>query len=215
MNQEDKPYPTDEFGRPNGRNYHYRIPLDDSRAMRKARIAEKIKGRVLEWDCCDDNPIGYTCVQTHDNKGPISGLGEYEYSKQWERPFGPGKYENLRIRYNNGGGTKIKGSVWTCDEYGTEYQLPINTAVDLTVGEVKDAIENCGDKWNQLLESIQWAIEDSLEEKREKEWQKQQECSHDHVVVHDERKVSHSGLRVKGYCEDCNKEFVDSVPESS
>ena len=38
-NSDDVSYKTDDFGRPDDKDYHYRIPLNDDRAMRLATWA--------------------------------------------------------------------------------------------------------------------------------------------------------------------------------
>lgn len=202
-------YPTDEFGRPDGRDYHYKIPFDDSRALRKVRIAEKVKGRWITHESSakrDGRLDGCEHYQTHDNKGPISGIGEYEYSQQWEYPFGPGRMESLRARPNTagGGGTKIEGTVPAYDEGGYRYNLEVSFTSDLTMTQLRGMDD---ETYDTITEELHWAEQDAHEQRREKEWELMQKCDHNHIVEFNEPSPGKGGM-IDGYCEDCDKEFL-------
>lgn len=172
-------YPTDEFGRPDGRNYQYRISLDDGRALRKASIADKFMGRWVEWDSTGDNvPFGCVHIRTHDNKGHIPGLATCVHSHAWEdMPTGPGRLEGLEMRQSTsrGGGTKIKGSVYAgATIYGAQFNyLHITTAVEATPGQIRKAYngdlatDDADDVRDQIEDAVHWAIQDRMDELHE------------------------------------------------
>lgn len=162
-------YSTDEFDRPQGRNYQYRIHLDDSAAMRRVRLADKIGGRFITTDH-KDAPLGYVHVQTRDNKGHIPGLAEYAHSKSWEDfPAGPGRYQHLEMRNGSSGGTKISGEVYAgFDIYGCQIRyVDVTVTVSATPTEIKAAYES-GENEDEVIgeidDAIHWALEDRYDE---------------------------------------------------
>lgn len=193
----DSGYPTDDFGRPTGRDHHYRIPLNDTAALRIAVLADGHRWLKIDTDnSCDcDKRWSEACVQTSDSKGHIPGLAEYEVSKEWESPWGPGRLEDLEIRNANGGGTKVKGTVPAFDEQGQEFRLPVEFGVPETVSEVRDNPD-------LITDALQWAERDAWEELREAQLEAERECDHDHVLE--------GGVTCEAYCEDCGAEWIDT-----
>lgn len=205
--EDDKPYSTDKYGRPDDKNYHYRIPLDGSakRALRKVRVAEKVKGRWIETEtsASRDGIIGYRHVETKDNKGPIAGLdGKYRFSKEWEYPFGPGRRGQLRARPNlqKGGGTKIKGPVGGTD-------LFVDFTSELTMSQLEHMDD---DAYNILAREMDWALEDARRKKQEAIAEQRSNCDHQHFVELDEPSWGEMG-KISGYCEDCGHEELAEV----
>lgn len=167
IDSNDKSYPVDEFGRPAGRNYNYRIPVENDRALRKLRIAEKILDRWFseEWKVLD----GYVEVQTRDKKGHLPGLAEYNYARGWEKFPARGRLGRLEMKNAPRGGTRLKGSVFagfTC--YGVDVDY---VGVDFTVGatpsEIRAAYEtgkNEDEVVGEIEEALHWVLEDRYEE---------------------------------------------------
>lgn len=204
MDNKEKPYPVDEFGRPNGRNYHYKIPLDDSRALRKVRIADKIKGRFIERNPTDCS-LYHVTFKTHDNKGPISGVEEYQHSEQWESPFTKSRYSGLEVRYANNGGTKVKGTVVNYGEVGRN-DIVVNTTIDMTLGEVKKAANHESDElYNEFREKMNWVERESPTQRDIR----QKNCEHKHAVEYDESERKRTYNEFEGWCSDCGKQFID------
>lgn len=202
-------YPTDEFGRADGRNYHYKIPLDDKRALSKLRVADKVKGRWFEKESSasrDGKLDGCIHVQTKDDKGPISGLSEYEYSKEWEYPFGPGRMENLRVRPNTsgGGGIKVNGTVPAYGGAGFRYDLEVSFVSELTMSEARDMTDEA---YDTITNELHWAEQEAHEKRREAIAEERRNCNHEHSVEFDEPKAGERGM-IEGYCEDCGEEFL-------
>jgi hypothetical protein len=188
--------------RSRGRNYTYRIPLDDRRAFSKVRVAEKIMGRLIEWnpkDVLQDTvfPPRYEVVRTFDREGPLPGLGKYRYSSDWEKfPLRPGRFERLEMRHGNGGGTKLRGEVYVgggeCCPYRGD-RIPINTTVSFTPGEIKamvdgedvpdpdyvstDRMIDADEALQTLYMEIDWAIEDADERLSEEYWEAEAETA--------------------------------------
>lgn len=118
-------------------DYQYLVPLDDSRAMRKIRIAEKITGRLIERttnaDECRKN-LGTVLVKTIDDRGPIAGLsGDLQHATEWQYPFGPGYLGRVGIRYK-----RAKGAVKTYDCYGGEHTVHVEIRTGMTMTEMKE-----------------------------------------------------------------------------
>lgn len=138
-------------------DYQYLVSVDDSRAWRKIRIAEKITGRFIERDkhneACRKNP-GMILVRTIDDRGPIAGLsGDLQHATEWQYPFGPGYLGRVGIRYR-----RAKGSVKTYDRYGGEHTVHVEVKTGMTItemkenpGEVRRMMEDAAaEKWCQV-----------------------------------------------------------------
>lgn len=211
MNDEEKPYKTDEFGRPDDRNYTYRIPIDDTRAFRKASM--HLKGFTDRWvdrlKDHDGSDIGHMVIQTKDDKGHLSGLTEYQYSAKWERPFKHSRHD-WEIRPANKGGTKIRGTFSAFDEAGFQITIPFDTTVSQTVSTVK-AIANGeadSDVRNDFEEQMHWVKNDAIDAHRERVFEAQQDCDHEHFVRDDS--AFYDDPSAVGYCEDCGAELDDN-----
>lgn len=138
-------------------DYQYLVPMDDSRAMRKIRIAEKVIGRLIERttnaEACRKN-IGMVLVRTFDDRGPISGLsGDYQHATEWQYPFSKGYLGRVGIRYK-----RAKGAVKTYDRYGGEHTVHVEVKTGMTMtemkenpGEVRRLMEDAAaDKWCEI-----------------------------------------------------------------
>jgi hypothetical protein len=193
---EEKPYPTDEFGHPNGRNYHYRIPLNDDIAFKKAQLALKgmhpYKDRfVVEWKEFSGDELMYMGIQTHDNKGHLKGLEEYAHSDQWKDLGVMSEIDEYRY-YK--GGTRVKGT-FNVDPMSFQgvSSLEFTTTLDVTPKELEKAYENMGDTWSEIQEQLSWAKDDAIEKAWEQIAEKQRDCDHNHVA---------EGT-LEEYCEQC------------
>ena len=204
---ENNDYPTDEFGRPDGRDYHYRIPLNDKIAMSILRMKKQHSERHIV-DQCHDQPLGYVCCKTNDSKGPISGLESYQHSEQWERPFTKGERADWEVRYAQHGGTKIKGTITAFNRCGGKVTVPFDTVVDMTLSEVKAAANGSLEELNELADEMHWVRRDAIEEHRERVHEAQQECDHAHFV--EDASAHYDSPRAIGYCEDCGAELSEN-----
>jgi hypothetical protein len=210
---DDVPYPTDEFGRPAGRDYHYRIPLNDDRAMRLATWAlhEMVhyKDRfVVEWDGFAGDELAYIGLRTNDSKGHLRGLAEYTHSPRWEDVSDRSTTEVDRYRQNpSGGGAKIVGT-FRCDPTGDgAYRtLEYETVVALTPTEFEAALEQRGDDWGEVRDAIRWAKDDAIEAYNEARAEFQRECDHGPTLDADDVTVFHSPDAV-AFCERCEAEL--------
>ena len=138
-------------------NYQYLISVDDSRALRKIRIAEKVVGRLIERDTSADvckKNLGMILVRTVDDRGPITGVsGDKQHAQEWQYPFGPGYMGRVGIKY-----MKAKGAVKTYDRYGGEntVHVEVNTGMTMTEmkenpGQVRRIVEDAAaDKWCEV-----------------------------------------------------------------
>ena len=210
---DDVPYPTDEFGRPDGRDYHYRIPLDDDRAMRLAVWA--LNGMVhyddrfvVEWDDFAGDGLSYIGLRTNDSKGHLKGLAEYAYSPRWEYVSDVQTTAVDEYRQNpSGGGTKIVGTFdYDPTGDGVYRTLSYETVVNLTPTEFEAALENRGDDWEAVRDAIHWAKEDAQAEYREARAEFQHECDHGPTLDADDVTVFHSPHAV-AFCERCEAEI--------
>jgi len=206
----EKSYPTDEFGRPNGRDYHYRIPLNDESAMRKAAWALNelvfYKDRfVTEWDGYSGDKLSYMGIQTHDSKGHLTDLAEYAHSPQWKDL---GVMSDIdEYRHGSGGGTKVKGTFNVDPQSFNGIQtLQFQTVIEQTPKELEKAYENMGDTWKDIQEQVHWAKQDAMESAREQIADKQRNCEHEHSVFPDRFTGEH--MNSDGYCEDCGAEIT-------
>lgn len=200
----EKPYPTDEFGRPNGRNYHYRIPVNDSGAYRRAvwALHEMVlyKDRfVTEWKEFSGDKLSYIGLQTHDNKGHLKGLEEYAHSDQWQDL---GMHSDIEEYRYYKGGTKVRGT-FNVDPQSFQgvSSLEFTTTLDVTPKELEEAYENMGDTWQSIQMTLSWVKNDAMEQAREQIAEKQRNCEHEHVA---------EGTLTE-YCEDCGKEFEEGL----
>jgi len=208
----DADYPTDEFGRPDGRDYHYRIPTDNDAAMMLASWA--LHGRVKYSDrlvskwggFSGDDGVSYIGIETRDNKGHLDGLAKYAHSPEW-RDMGVMSDIDEYRQNPSGAGTKVRGT-FRCspDDPHTEITLEFDTVVDLTPTELEAAYENMGDDWDSAQDSIHWAKQDAIEEYREELWEHRRDCEHNHFVRTDI--PGRSGA--VGYCEDCGAELDEN-----
>jgi hypothetical protein len=165
-------YPTDKFGRATGRNHHYRIPYSDEVAMNIATWtlhdtinAERV---VTEWGDFSGNQLRYFGLETIDSKGHIDGLAKYSHSPDWSDA---GILTDVQeYRHATGGGTRIVGSFkFSPTPHGYPVTLKFDTAVDLTVTEFEDALEDLGQTWTEEVAGpIRWAKDDAMAEARER-----------------------------------------------
>ena len=130
-------------------DYEYLISLDNERALRKVRVAEKVIGRFVETttdaDVCRKN-LGTVLVRTHDDRGRIAGLSDnLLHSKRMQYPFGPGYLDRVGINYDG----RVKGTVPTCGPHGGEFYVDVSFVSDMTVSEMK---ENPGE--------LRWQVEE-------------------------------------------------------
>ena len=200
------------------RSYSYRIPIDDSKALRKINVLDSLHadywidkihtskvptagngrhfGHVFyqskeRYDWKEDKMVG----------GTIPGFGKYRYSLEWQRcPAG----DRLEMRNANGGGTKIQGEIYTpTEEPMIPNWVPIDIVVEWTPSEIKNMFEHGvdvhGSDSTLLREALNWAVEDSLDELEQKLWEYRNECDHDHVV---ETGREYGDV---AYCETCGR----------
>lgn len=209
---DNKSYKTDRFGSPNDRDYHYRIPLNNDRAMRLASWA--LNGMVhyqnrfvVEWDGYSGDKLAYMGIKTHDSKGHLKGLEEYAHSPKWQNMGVMSDIEEYR-QNPSGSGTQIKGSFRVDPmSFNGVQKLSFKTVVDPTPTELKEAYEQRGDTWDKIQDSIRWAKEESMEQAREQIAEKQRNCEHEHSVFPE----NHIGeYNSDGYCEDCGAELTEN-----
>jgi len=165
---EDPDYPTDEFGRPDGRDHHYRIPYSDETAVRLATWtlhgtinADRL---VSEWDGFSGDQLEYLGIQTHDSKGHIDGLAKYAHSPDWRDAGVLTDVEEYR--HARGGGTRIVGTFkFSPVPEAYPITLTFDTAVDLTLTEFEDAMDALGETWTEEVQpAIRWAKDEAMEE---------------------------------------------------
>jgi hypothetical protein len=165
---EDPDYPTDKWGRPDGRDHHYRIPYSDEVAINIATwtLHDTINPDrlVSEWSEFSGNQIDYLGIQTHDSKGHIDGLAQYAHSSDWRDAGILTDVEEYR--HARGGGTRIVG---TFDYYPTPEAHPVtlrfDTAVDLTLTEFEEALDSLGETWTEEVQpAIRWSKDEAMEE---------------------------------------------------
>jgi len=211
-------YPTDEFGRPDGRDFHYRVPLGDEPAATLAMMALKGMGRyderfVARWkDYSARKPGAYIGLETHDSKGHLAGLAEYAHSPAWEDVSDRVSTDVDEFRQNpTGRGTKFRGTV-DVDPTGdgvyrsVEYDAVVTT---VTPSEFRDALMG-GDGSDDVRDAIHFAQRDAADEYRRRRAEAQRECEHVHFVRFDEVDHGHPhDPRAVGYCEDCGAEVSD------
>ena len=209
-NSDDVSYKTDDFGRPDDKDYHYRIPLNDDRAMRLATWAlhEMVHYRdrfVTEWTDFAGDGLQYMGIQTHDHKGHLAGLAEFAYSPRWQEA---GRFTDVdRFRQNpSGGGTKIVGSFRASPvNPNAELTLTFDTVVPLTPTEFEAALEARGDVWqDEVAPAIRWAKDDAIDAHQESYYARQRECDHDHVAEGGHLEMPDA----VAYCEDCGAELT-------
>lgn len=207
----DPNYPTDDFGRPDGRDYHYRVPLNDERAATLASRAlnglAPFQDRfVVSWDEFSGDKIAYLGIRTHDSKGHLMGLAEYAHSPKWQN-VGP-MSDIDEYRSGRSGGTKVRGSFRVDPQsFNGVSKLSFTTVLDVTPTELEAALSERGDTWRDIQETIRYAKDDSMEQAREEIAEQQRNCEHDHAVFPE----NHVGktARSDGYCEDCGAELTE------
>jgi|APHM01.1.fsa_nt_gi hypothetical protein len=199
MSEKDTDYPTDEFGRPDGLNYHYRIPMNNRAAMSLATRA--LRGMypfedrfVTEWDGASGDGLTYFSIETHDNKGHLDGLEKYTHAPEWEDGFRMSCIDEYR---RVTGGTKVRGSFRATPTEGYETTLHFETVVSLTKAKLEDAEEKRDERWREVQREISAAKDERIEEWHRQRVQQQRECDHEHTLLE-----SHHP-RAEGYCEDC------------
>jgi len=206
---EDVSYKTDDFGRPDDVDYHYRIPLNDDRAVRLASWA--LHGMVhyqdrfvVSWDGFAGDSISYMGIRTHDSMGHLDGLAEYAYSPRWQDA---GRMTDIdRYRQNpSGAGTKVVGTFRGSPvDPAVEVVMEFETVLDLTPTEFADAESNRGDVWTGVVKpAVRWAKADAVDDYQAAYAARQRTCDHDHVV---EGGYLESRDAV-AYCEDCHAEL--------
>jgi len=165
---EDPDYPTDEFGRPDGRDHHYRIPYTDEAAINIATwtLHDTINPDrlVSGWSGFSGNQIAYLGIQTHDSKGHIDGLAQYSHSPDWRDAGILTDVEEYR--HAVGGGTRLEG---TFKYHATPEAYPVTltfrTVVDLTLTEFEEALDSLGETWTEEVQpAIRWAKDEAVEE---------------------------------------------------
>jgi len=168
VGDEDPDYPTDKFGRPDGRDHHYRIPYSDETAVRLATWtlhgtinADRL---VSEWDGFSGDQLEYLGIQTHDSKGHIDGLAKYAHSPDWRDAGVLTDVEEYR--HARGGGTRIVGTFkFSPVPEAYPITLTFDTAVDLTLTEFEDAMDALGETWTEEVQpAIWWAKDEAMEE---------------------------------------------------
>lgn len=218
------------YERPTTRTYTYRVPLDDSRAMRKINRLQSLDTGYSIHKLHNSN------VDTHGNGrhfgmvfyesterivdgdkqgGTIPGLHKYRYSLDWQNFPGRGR---LEMRHANGGGTRIKGDVYVgTSDPRLPNRIPIDTGVPWTPTEIEamyndEPVPNKDDyshdppeiPGEEAVEKIQqtlhWAEEEGFEQVRSELHEMISNCDHDHVV-------NNEGRRDTYYCEDCGREW--------
>jgi len=208
---EQTDYPTDKFGKPNGRDYHYRIPLNNDAAMRLAAWALNGMVRyqdrfVTEWKEYSGDSLCYMGIQTHDSKGHLKGLAEYAHSPQWKDL---GVMSDIdEYRHGNGGGTKIRGTFSVDPQsFNGVSTLQFDTVIDQTPSELEQAYENMGDVWTNIQEQVSWAKQKAMDNAHEQIANKQRSCNHEHAVFPE--KFVGEMMDSDGYCEDCGAEITE------
>lgn len=203
---QDADYPTDMFGSPCGRDYHYRIPKNDETAMRLAAWAyHGMMGyedrHVGKWKDYSGDSVTYWGIRTIDHKGHLDGLAEYAHSPKWEDADETRAFSEYR---GVSGGTRIKGT-FRCSPDRPEHELTLqfDLRLGLTPTELRDAIENQGDAWDEVTEAIHYAKQDRMEEYRQDLAEARRDCEHTHFVEED----IPGRPRAVGYCEDCGAEL--------
>ena len=207
-------YKTDEFGRPDDRDYHYRIPLNDDRAFRLATWALHSMVHyddrfVVEWDGYSGSQLSYMGIRTRDSKGHLRGLAEFAHSPRWKNVETPLTEVDEYRQNPAGGGTKIKGTFRASPvDPHAEVRLTFETVVDLTPTEFETALENGGGTlWeDEVRDPIHYAKQDAIEDYVEAYVERQRECEHRHVVD-DAASYALDSPDAVAYCEDCHAEL--------
>lgn len=199
-----KDHPTDMMDNPDGRDYHYRFRANDEEAWKFLKFA-RWKGRMIEMYPKDmkhlRTKIDHVTFKTYDKMGYIKSMKQYATSPSWQKvPHSRGKME---MRNANGGGSKIRAEEYTGEKWGT---VNVEFHIDATPSEVTDAFENGVNEdsiHSEIQSSKHWAVEDKIDELRERLAEAQRECSHEHVI-------DEGFGATEAYCEDCGMEWVDS-----
>jgi hypothetical protein len=187
------------------RDYLYRIPLDDRRAIRKVNRLDSLGMRWINKvhhstvGGREVMPCPYVFYETVDGSGHIPGLKKYVYSKQWEKFPHDGL---LEMRHANGGGTKIRGERHVGHDLAT--YVWVDFVTPFTPGDIKkmydgDSVPDprYGDRgkarrngrmleadeaMHRLNDDFHWAEQDAIdeieEEFHEKRWEALEECDH-------------------------------------
>jgi len=208
----DADYPTDEFGRPDGRDYHYRIPLNNETAMRLATWALHGMLRyddrfVVEWDGFAGSELEYLGIRTMDSKGYLAGLAEYAHSPRWESVGPMTDVEEYR-QNPSGAGTLVRGTFdYDPTGEGAYRSLEFETVVDLTPTEFAEAYDTLGETWSEEVRPvIRWAKDDAIEAYNEARAEFQRECDHGPTLDADDVTMLHAPDAV-AFCERCEAEI--------
>lgn len=170
---------------------------------------------VKNWGC-----VFYRSKETRGDYpdefegGAIPEMGEYRHSLDWEPTP---ETELLEMKRSSDGGTKIRGEQFmgTSDTRLPDY-VPVETTVPWTPGEI-EAMFNGEDVPNKadyhhdppMMDAelaraeyrrlIEMEMRDGFEEMKERLYEAEEECDHDHAIE----------TKRGGYCEDCGREWHD------
>jgi hypothetical protein len=166
------------------KNYLYRIPLDDARAIRKVNYLDSLGVRFVARinhtkvggrDTIDERAVAY--YKTIDGKGQLPGLGNYLYSESWEKFPHDGR---LEMRHGSGGGARIRGDRHVGNEMFRYVWVDFTSR--FTPGDIKRIYDgkevpdpnysvrseapriDADDAIQQLHDELHWAEEDALDE---------------------------------------------------
>ena len=208
----DKDYPETEWGRPDGRDYHYRVPLADDAAAELAFRA--LKGRfpygdrfVVEWDEFAGDELSYIGIRTNDSKGHLVGLAEFAHSPRWRDA---GVMTDIDEYRPVGGAVRIRGSFIAYPEPHNRVSLTFDTTVNAAIDEFETALDSMdGEVWTQITMAMSWAKDEAIEQYREDLMDyRRHECDHPHPVEVDGNTyvVARSPDAV-AVCEECGAEL--------
>jgi len=182
MSQSKKSYKTDERGRAADRDYHYRIPKQNNRAMRNAALALRgmfpYPNRLVDtWKEFSGNSLEFFGIKTIDSKGHLQRLERFSHSPKWNDA--DGCFVISEYRQNPHGGTKITGRFSVDPEsFNGISRLQYTTAIDPTPTELEAAIKNRGETWMKIQKAIEHAKTEAIEEAHKQIAQYQEECNH-------------------------------------
>ena len=204
MSKSEKSYKTDKHGRAADRDYHYRIPKQNDRAMRNAALALHgmfpYSNRLVDtWKEFSGNSLEFFGIRTIDSKGHLQRLERFSHSPKWNDA--KGCLLISEYRQNPHGGTKITGrfSVDPVSFSGIS-RLQYTTTVDPTPTELEAAIKNRGETWIKIQKTIEHAKTEAIEEAHEQIAQYQEECDHENTTTPTECDKDHGPEKI---CMDC------------
>jgi len=215
------------------RSYTYRVPLDDSRAMRKIHRLKALDSgydivELSDREVPNANAVKNWAVkfyQSHERRdyqtkqitgGTIPGFHEYRHSLKWKPTP---ETENLEMRNANNGGTKIRGHqfVGTHDPRLPD-NVPIDTVVPWTPTEIRAMFdgEEVPDRvnygHNPPMIDAETAIQQYLMEIQAAERESFEELQgklyeYEENCDHDHAIKDGSEFGDIGYCEDCGRSW--------